>query len=746
MRKCIIGAKTYPYLYRDSLGLIRVMVPVSAGEEISLDNTCKAAHEIKRFFGEAGVRASLKALRQDLQLQLLFNRRSAKSYQTVQADLDQIDHYLELIKLMITEVRELQDLASAAFPVIPKGINQALAESKQNAFAVLLSPPNEDFWTRFGPYRYFMTRKNACENAGRVRYPSFNPVSSLSAELTKCLERLDASSINIEIFKQQLLTKVASEMPQNERRQCCTSEKNIVNAINLIQSNYREMRGTELDLDFKDEKIKSIAAVCCYVSDADSRDPDDFIDVNEFISSVVSGCNFDLSNRDDENLFSHEIADYKKALLSKNSHAIHASKNLLIIKIQFYLVCLNIYCHEQGILNPGVNIGTLYGDLKAEYNFLTNVIEGAIKANVSIECDIVNFLNDPAWKDDHRLGRSIGIADCTEVRLLTEKLFNQIKESQHFDEFVILRPEQKGDFFSHQGMIGCDFERFCHFQLDKEKVSTNLWQLKCGLSAVAEGAITHFQTHEVVLDDESMECITHNLEQQFDCDSFVLLLQKLSHENAIRLLKFFAVKGIEFEFTTFMKLADRFPVYRNFLYHNSAMKLSENVYIFMQHMSYINKNHPDFAVILVKKIDYSKLCYDRDTLILLIESVNMAEFIPAILAKINYEIIFKNCDDVVDFFKRLSIQYRSKVSYALNEKMWTRYFNTYEKLERVIEFLPSDLGVRLYNQLAIRCISINPETLCGRRRRVARGPKRSADDLLCVNEAVPDSKRPSLGS
>lgn len=146
---------SYKYIYVDENNNVHIMVPISAGQKIATDNTCKSTYALKQFFAtsngnteEGSVFQALQSYMADLMADIGYLRRYGVNNTIVKAKEErygQLRRYLYLLQTV--PVREsVKDLQSAVFPEYPAPIQKALANTQPNSnfFTMQLSPRVED--------------------------------------------------------------------------------------------------------------------------------------------------------------------------------------------------------------------------------------------------------------------------------------------------------------------------------------------------------------------------------------------------------------------------------------------------------------------------------------------------------------------------------------------------------------------------------------------------------------------------
>ena len=175
---CMSEKSQYPYVFWQGPRLI-VTMPVTGGERIGTDNTCKTAYALRKFWGKKhnsdnkkdSVFHVLNRMRADIKNDLSFLRffkrldctlftgmpqERVDELITVRAEkikeIDRVFHHLTSHK----DEADIQQLAHT-FPDIPSKMMCAL-NAFDNARRLLLAPDHQDSYTRLGNYLFSVDR------------------------------------------------------------------------------------------------------------------------------------------------------------------------------------------------------------------------------------------------------------------------------------------------------------------------------------------------------------------------------------------------------------------------------------------------------------------------------------------------------------------------------------------------------------------------------------------------------------
>ncbi|HFD2239689.1 TPA: protein SdcA, partial [Legionella pneumophila] len=155
------------YLYVDENNKVHILLPIVGGDEIGLDNTCQTAVELITFFygsahgGETKYSAEhqlseyKRQLEEDIKAINSQKKISPHAYDDLLKEkkerLQQIEKYIELIQVLkkqYDEQNDIKQLRTGGIPQLPSGVKEII-KSSENAFAVRLSPYDNDKFTRF---------------------------------------------------------------------------------------------------------------------------------------------------------------------------------------------------------------------------------------------------------------------------------------------------------------------------------------------------------------------------------------------------------------------------------------------------------------------------------------------------------------------------------------------------------------------------------------------------------------------
>ena len=702
-RKPIVK-ENYEYVYIQPDGNIRLLVPLSMGFEIGTDNTCKSAYEIKKFFGENGAFASLTQLKHDLELQQLFVASASDEATRIEQQLIQITAYLALIDFLATDVRSINSLVYDVYPYLPEGVTEALRMQHQNAIAILLAPPEEDSWTRFVHYKVAFSRlsdirKDSDEGLEQEHQNTFG--SNLHYLL---------KGIEYHLTEEQLPTKervircVCQQLPL----QLCTIPATVKTVMLLVREATAQIAGQQLP-EVLDTEVTEISESLCY------DNPDDFEAREEFVKSVYLGMQLDESawKQQGASVFNetiHEIITQKQ----QGDENVDNTIEQLIIQIQFYLACMNIYVTEQGIFNEDIKLAKLYDEL--EYDLLGEIFGVALTEGESVEDAFIYYLNDQM--EYFRLKRPCSNDDKKAINELYLRLYSQIKDSPHFDEFLIYRPQQEGgDFCCYQGRIGLDLYRFCNYQLaaDDSEISANaveaIHELLKRIGDHADAAMVVADQQRLIVDEVVLNSLALNLcaLEGTECvNAMKFVVMYLATDKLVgSLFKKLGDIGLELSYYDICHLVSLIPEKSNLLLSSLLAPAINTFELFQQ--TYESLGQWGHWPQLVSKLNYRNIITNPQDLSTLLAYMPSLFYIKRIFETISYTTVFTNVKSVAAFLGDLAPDYYEPVIRAF--KKFGQYVIDNKSYEILEPYLPAAVNNYLYNQLGLMRHPSNPETV-----------------------------------
>ena len=389
-----------------STNTVHVMMPVTSGTEIGLDNTCKSAVVLKEFFDKSNkgrsVLDELQAYQEALELDIVLIGKDCELRQLKYSRLRQINTYITIVK----EVLKSDMLKSLYFEyaIYPQPLQNIIAEKRSNLYSMHLRPYTMDTYLR-SEHPLFSLGRSAPSMLSFQMSETFQDVSpSVSKKeriIAFVLETQAAKSVDFEGIRSELTRTVFDELGIT---------------VDLMHTN----SGIELT----QKMIK------------DAMNPEN---AREYVEAFLGYCAPDLFDTVQESPFdTTQTCDQ------------------LSIVTQFFLAIMNICCRSLRI--SLANFGKILDASRALSKELAEVVKASRMDGLNIEQALLDFVNDNQKK--FQFERPLQPADRAKIKEKFSQYFAQIKDSDHFDEFIVLDNSKPGPFVSHQGTICLNFIEF----------------------------------------------------------------------------------------------------------------------------------------------------------------------------------------------------------------------------------------------------------------------------------------------
>lgn len=396
------------YIYVNPLNnTIHLLMPVVSGAEIGLDNTCQSISALREFFGlSQGVEQrsaldELTAYQQALEFDISLIAGDSDVKNQKQERLIQIMQYIEAIA-MIKESRLVAPLKKE-YPSYPKALQRIMVSEESNLHSMLLRPQEMDFYIKSIGHVFSLTREGSSvfQEVLANAYEAFSPVADSKEKII-----------------QKVLVSLSKQIKGNNfsviRK---TLTKTIQDNCNTLV-NFKEISsGGSLTKRDIDESLSPQSA-------------------RDYIEALLGYCAPNLFETEDQSPFRS----------AKNAEQ-------LSIVTQFFLGRMNIYCYSIGITST--DFGRILDQSISLSEIIATMVLFSLRINVDPEVALCNFFNDN--KANFGLIKQLEPDDNTRIIKQFRSDFAQIKDSPHFDEFIVLDTSKPGPFLSRQGSICINF-------------------------------------------------------------------------------------------------------------------------------------------------------------------------------------------------------------------------------------------------------------------------------------------------
>ncbi|HIG0326769.1 TPA: protein SdcA [Legionella pneumophila] len=446
------------YLYIDENNKVHILLPIVGGDEIGLDNTCQTAVELITFFygsahsgvtkysAEHQLSEYKRQLEEDIKAINSQKKISPHAYDDLLKEkkerLQQIEKYIELIQVLkkqYDEQNDIKQLRTAGIPQLPSGVKEII-KSSENAFAVRLSPYDNDKFTRFDN-PLFNVKRNISKYDTPSRQAPIPIHEGLGYRLRSTLfpEDKTPTPINKKSSKEKIVETVLAQvdadyMKDGDKEQKLNELKKLIQQeLVKIDSNL----SVNMSRDGKEVNLSYLDIVMAL---------DDDSTIKDWIEGIIE---VSIDPTVWEAQASSPFYDGAKEIKSDYE------ADRMSIRIQYLLAEANIYCKTNKLSDA--NFGEFF-DKEPHATEIAKRIREGFTQGAEIEPIIYDYINS----NHAELGLKSPLSG-EQQQEITEKFtrhYNTIKESPHFDEFFVADPDKKGNIFSHQGRISCHFLDF----------------------------------------------------------------------------------------------------------------------------------------------------------------------------------------------------------------------------------------------------------------------------------------------
>ncbi|HHX7430229.1 protein SdcA [Legionella pneumophila] len=446
------------YLYIDENNKVHILLPIVGGDEIGLDNTCQTAVELITFFygsahsgvtkysAEHQLSEYKRQLEEDIKAINSQKKISPHAYDDLLKEkierLQQIEKYIELIQVLKKQYdgkNDIRQLRTGGIPQLPSGVKEII-KSSENAFAVRLSPYDNDKFTRFDD-PLFNVKRNISKYDTPSRQAPIPIYEGLGYRLRSTLfpEDKTPTPINKKSSKEKIVETVLAQvdadyMKDGDKEQKLEELKKLIQQeLVKIDSNL----SVNMSRDGKEVNLSYLDIVMAL---------DDDSTIKDWIEGIIE---VSIDPTVWEAQASSPFYDGAKEI--KSDH----EADRISIRVQYLLAEANIYCKTNKLSDA--NFGEFF-DKEPHATEIAKRVKEGFTQGAEIEPIIYDYINS----NHAELGLKSPLTS-EQQQEITEKFtrhYNTIKESPHFDEFFVADPDKKGNIFSHQGRISCHFLDF----------------------------------------------------------------------------------------------------------------------------------------------------------------------------------------------------------------------------------------------------------------------------------------------
>jgi hypothetical protein len=446
---------SYKHVYVDDNNHVHLIMPICRGETVGRDNTCQTVSAMKKFLGkDHGVHETKtsayyillryqKDLENDIRLlELVAPGQNSQLICNKKVRLVQVKKHIHSLQQF--SAADNTNCLSQPYPSFPPGINEILTRPQQNCHSVLLLPRSPDTLTR-APTHIFTVK--------RLRQDYSHPTSGLYHELHSSFE----TSFPDPAFdgKQDFLARLDNEFDRQrlhrwtgEGEQLCTEAR--YNTLKKIIEDFFRTCGVEVSVtDY------TVMRDTYYLVEENSK-------FDETLDAVVGSITPDIWEQvASPSLFMQQHPT--QAPLNWPFSLDEYQRDVLSIKIQFFLSQINLYCFTKGFSTMDFGQVLEQPGNVALCREVARIVGAGIRSGEAfkVENDLIALIN----RNKTKFGFSAGAPDLREEdsRAICELFrinYTQIKDSPHFDEFMFFTPEVSGDVVQHQVYLGVSFSEY----------------------------------------------------------------------------------------------------------------------------------------------------------------------------------------------------------------------------------------------------------------------------------------------
>ncbi|MFI4962548.1 MAG: SidC [Legionellales bacterium] len=494
------------YLYISPENTVHVFMPVVSGTDIGLDNTCKAVFSLQEFWNKgsnstqkACVKGELLEYKEDLESDLSLLGADTPLAQQKQKRLTQINAYLEVVR-HLEQHQELRCL-NKGIPSYPRPLVELMqARATSNLYSMVLRPTDEDGYLRLEAANPLFSVAHKSIARGIT-----NSVSPLQQALIAAYKPLTYEAKNL---KSQVIQRTLSQLPVNPPVDFEFLRKilgeTVKELLKVSVDFTKTQQGTGINQEYMDRAM-----------DFDAQTT-----AQEYAEALLGYCA--------PNLFDAEIESPFNSLIKAEDWS---------IATQFLLGIINIYCVSENIVSKDTNFGRILDSNPDLSTSLAQTLATAQKAHKSIEDHVVSWIN--AHIKDFNLNTALSQEDFKVIQETFVKRYAAIKNSPHYDEFVVLDRKRKGDFVIHQGAICTSFAKFVNSPLlGLEAELTQPLEDACAEAHTLSTEIPHknalvqaeVEIHTKTMDDRALQALYERITTYKDSDLKRQLLAQLKQE------------------------------------------------------------------------------------------------------------------------------------------------------------------------------------------------------------------------
>ncbi len=420
---------------------VHLMMPVVSGQNIGLDNTCKSTFELQNFFGKNdgdGAIDELLKYKRALESDIEWIQNDPILIEQKQNRLDQINSYIDTINAMSSS-SEISELDAGIMANYPKAL-VSLMEERSNLYSMVLRPTKMDSQLK-SVNPIFSVRRQTTDDKDdpSILYTTLKsvytqPTNTAEADLQALLKQTVLKSLEQALLKPENKNKKEFALIQDELTKQCEQ----LFAVNV---NFN-MPITDKYLVFKKEL--SSDEFQTYLSDMLGC-----TETDEYVDALINMCARNMWDTIPKSPFSELTADKYK---EKTPGIVEEFADKCSILTQFFMAQTNVSCFAKGLSTA--NFGEKLDDSEELSKGLADCVKGALEEGIPVEDAMLSFVNNNHEK--FGLQQELTTSDMNKIKQQFMYNYILIKNSPHFDEFILLDTDKPGKFVTHQTRICTD--------------------------------------------------------------------------------------------------------------------------------------------------------------------------------------------------------------------------------------------------------------------------------------------------
>lgn len=442
------------YIYiNPKTNTVHLLMPIMSGTEIGLDNTCKSLYSLQEFFGLAGADKQKSALGvlSYYKAVLAFGLKymSASAEKTAKAHrLFQIDTYLDILR-QVQEDTRITNCLMRNLPVYPEPLVHLMQSVGSNLHSIILRPRVQDSYLRITVIRpTFSANHNQIVNDQLVSKSSlFDTLRNLyqtiplTAKSTEGLIALIRSRrVGLPVDFEQIKIQLKDE----------------IKAYLGIDVNFEQTQNNQAQRAAG--AIVSVPMNQPYLDAQLGISADNPATIEDYVNGLIHYCTPNLFDNIEGSPF----------------YTVNNAERLSILT-QFFLASLNIACCDASITTA--DFGQVLERDATLVRGVAKAVKQALAYSSSVEETVISFINQ--HYNRFGLTRLISEESLSALKVsptLYERFkshWEEIKESPHFDEFMLLA-NKSGLFVTHQYCMAIHFAHFLQMGLQDNRLDVQL--------------------------------------------------------------------------------------------------------------------------------------------------------------------------------------------------------------------------------------------------------------------------------